>query len=67
MHRTLSGIQLPAVAELSVTHCRSYMEKDVLGESLPIFGHFSLDIGMKANRLHKVWLLLAPRFFFGAR
>lgn len=43
------------------------MEEDVLRELLPIFGRFSLDIGMKTNRLHKVWLLLAPHFISGAR
>lgn len=31
---------------------------------LSIFGCFSSDVGMKVNRLHKIWGLLAPHLFF---
>lgn len=55
MHRTLSEIKLPALAELSVTHCRQYTEKDVLREMmLSVFGCFFSDVAMTANRLHKI-------------
>lgn len=34
---------------------------------LSIFGCFSSDFGMKANRLHKIWGVLSSHLFFGTR